>query len=130
MSAVDVAVTPRVRRRRRTLTRLRRRPMAVAGMTVATLFVLVAIFAPLIAPYDPLQTSLTHRLQPPAFAGEVVDEVDALVREAQPGRVVELDQRQLEPVDLLGGNEIVDFDRVRASFTVSSISTYRPWESS
>jgi peptide/nickel transport system permease protein len=31
--------------------------------------VLGAIFAPLIAPYDPLQTSLSARLQPPAFAG-------------------------------------------------------------
>jgi peptide/nickel transport system permease protein len=28
-----------------------------------------AIFAPQIAPYDPLQTSLTDRLKPPAFAG-------------------------------------------------------------
>ena len=68
MSAVDVAVTPRVRRRRRTLTRLRRRPMAVAGMTVATLFVLVAIFAPLIAPYDPADTNFDAVLQHPSSA--------------------------------------------------------------
>jgi len=33
------------------------------------LLVLAAIFAQQIAPYDPLQTSLTARLQPPAFAG-------------------------------------------------------------
>jgi len=68
MSAVDVAVTPRVRRRRRTLTRLRRRPMAVAGMTVATLFVLTAIFAPLIAPYDPAATNFDAVLQHPSSA--------------------------------------------------------------
>ena len=68
MSAVDVAVTPRVRRRRRTLTRLRRRPMAVAGMTVATLFVLVAMFAPLIAPYDPADTNFDAVLQHPSSA--------------------------------------------------------------
>jgi peptide/nickel transport system permease protein len=30
---------------------------------------IMAIFAPQLAPYDPLQTSLTHRLAPPAFAG-------------------------------------------------------------
>jgi peptide/nickel transport system permease protein len=36
---------------------------------VLTIMVLGAIFAPLIAPYDPLQTSLSARLQPPAFAG-------------------------------------------------------------
>src|SRR5215471_7836123 len=36
---------------------------------VLTVMVLGAIFAPLIAPYDPLQTSLSARLQPPAFAG-------------------------------------------------------------
>ena len=68
MSAVDVAVTPRVRRRRRTLTRLRRRPMAVAGMAIATLFVLTAIFAPLIAPYDPAATNFDAVLQHPSSA--------------------------------------------------------------
>jgi peptide/nickel transport system permease protein len=68
MSAVDVAVTPRVRRRRRTLTRLRRRPMAVAGITIATLFVLTAIFAPLIAPYDPAATNFDAVLQHPSSA--------------------------------------------------------------
>jgi peptide/nickel transport system permease protein len=37
--------------------------------TVLLVLVVAAIFAPLLAPYDPLQTSLTARLQPPAFAG-------------------------------------------------------------
>lgn len=36
---------------------------------VLLLLVVAAIFAPRLAPYDPLQTSLTARLQPPAFAG-------------------------------------------------------------
>src|SRR5215472_16963499 len=36
---------------------------------VLVLMVGAAIFAPQIAPYDPLQTSLSQRLQPPAFAG-------------------------------------------------------------
>jgi peptide/nickel transport system permease protein len=37
--------------------------------SVLLMLVAAAIFAPLIAPYDPLQTSLTDRLKPPAFAG-------------------------------------------------------------
>jgi len=36
---------------------------------VLLVLVVAAILAPLIAPYDPLQTSLTDRLKPPAFAG-------------------------------------------------------------
>src|SRR6476661_4917224 len=36
---------------------------------VLLLMVFSAIFASQIAPYDPLQTSLTARLQPPVFAG-------------------------------------------------------------
>src|SRR4030081_4107679 len=36
---------------------------------VLLLLVVAAIFAPQIAPYDPLKTSLTERLQPPVFAG-------------------------------------------------------------
>ena len=36
--------------------------------TVLFLLVVAAIFASQISPYDPLQTSLTQRLQPPAFA--------------------------------------------------------------
>jgi peptide/nickel transport system permease protein len=68
VSAVDVTVAPRVRHRSRALRRLRRRPMAVAGLTVATLFVLAALFAPLIAPYDPADTNFSAVLQPPSSA--------------------------------------------------------------
>jgi len=68
MSAVDVAVAPRVRTRRRTLSRLRRRPMAMAGLVVASLFVLMALFAPLIAPYDPSATNFSAVLQAPSAA--------------------------------------------------------------
>jgi peptide/nickel transport system permease protein len=38
-------------------------------VAVLTVMVIGAIFAPQLSPYDPLQTSLTARLQPPAFAG-------------------------------------------------------------
>jgi peptide/nickel transport system permease protein len=66
MSAIDVAVTPRVRSRRRALRRLGRRPMAIGGLAVATLFVLIALLAPLVAPYDPADTNFSTVLQGPS----------------------------------------------------------------
>lgn len=36
---------------------------------IFALLIIAAIFAPLLAPYDPLKTSLTDRLKPPMFAG-------------------------------------------------------------
>ncbi len=68
MSAVDVTIGPRVRSRRRMLRRLRRRPMAVGGMVVAGLFVLAALFAPVLAPYDPADTNFDAVLQGPSAA--------------------------------------------------------------
>jgi peptide/nickel transport system permease protein len=44
-------------------------PNFLIPSTVLVVMLLAAIFAPLISPYDPLQTSLTDRLKPPAFAG-------------------------------------------------------------
>src|SRR5688500_8854247 len=38
-------------------------------VAVLAVMVISAVFAPQVAPYDPLQTSLTDRLKPPAFAG-------------------------------------------------------------
>lgn len=46
--------------------RLLRNPLAVAGLAVIVALVLVAIFAPWIAPYDPFDQSLARRLQPPS----------------------------------------------------------------
>src|SRR4029079_8093303 len=68
MSAIDVAVAPRVRTRRRTLARLRRRPLAGAGMVGASRSVLICVFAPLIAPYDPSATNFSAVLQGPSAA--------------------------------------------------------------
>jgi peptide/nickel transport system permease protein len=68
VSAVDVTIGPRVRSRRRMLRRLRRRPMAVGGMVVAGLFVLAALFAPVLAPYDPADTNFDAVLQGPSAA--------------------------------------------------------------
>ncbi|PZU94563.1 MAG: D,D-dipeptide ABC transporter permease [Chelatococcus sp.] len=44
----------------------RRNPMAVAGLAIIVLLLLVAAFAPLIAPYDPLAQALERRLLPPS----------------------------------------------------------------
>jgi peptide/nickel transport system permease protein len=41
------------------LGRFQRRPVAVAGLAVIVLFIGVAVFAPLISPYDPIATSWT-----------------------------------------------------------------------
>lgn len=46
--------------------RLRRNKAAVAGMSVVIILVFVAIFAPLLASYDPNQTNIRARLQGPS----------------------------------------------------------------
>jgi peptide/nickel transport system permease protein len=68
MSYVDttaVAINPRARRRRMLRKRLLRRPLAVIGLAVALAFVLVAIFAPLVAPYSASATDFNATLAPP-----------------------------------------------------------------
>ena len=47
--------------------RLLRRKSAMFGLVVITLFVLIAVFAPLIAPYDPAQQSWTSIRKPPSM---------------------------------------------------------------
>jgi peptide/nickel transport system permease protein len=51
---------------RRALRRLLRRKGAVVGMAVIATFILVALFAPAIAPYDPIATSWTLVRKPPS----------------------------------------------------------------
>jgi peptide/nickel transport system permease protein len=48
--------------------RLLKRKSAILGLVVIVLFVLMAIFAPLIAPYDPAQQSWTAIRKPPSLA--------------------------------------------------------------
>src|SRR4026208_1651662 len=66
--AVSLAVdlhheTPSARAWRRLL----RRKSAVFGLVVIVLFVLIAIFAPLLTPYDPAQQSWTSIRKPPSW---------------------------------------------------------------
>src|SRR5579864_4332130 len=50
---------------RRALRRLFRRKGAVVGLIVISTFILLALFAPLVAPYDPIATSWTLVRKPP-----------------------------------------------------------------
>jgi peptide/nickel transport system permease protein len=54
MSSAPITVPAAVPRRRRRARRLLSQPLAVLGLAIAIGWLLVAIFAPLIAPYDPL----------------------------------------------------------------------------
>ena len=59
-------VSPRARRRRLLVKRFMRRPFAVAGLVVAIGFVLMAVFAPILAPYDPNATDFDAILEKPS----------------------------------------------------------------
>lgn len=48
--------------------RLRRRKGAMVGLAIVALFVVVAVFAPLIAPYDPIATSWSAVRKAPSWA--------------------------------------------------------------
>ena len=49
--------------------RPRRNPLAVIGLIISLSLIAVAIFAPLLAPHDPIAQDLTRRLLPPGTAG-------------------------------------------------------------
>ncbi len=49
--------------------RLRRNPLAVMGLLIAVALLIMAAFAPLIAPHDPIAQDLSRRLLPPGTAG-------------------------------------------------------------
>jgi peptide/nickel transport system permease protein len=53
---------------RRTLRKLLRRKTFLAGALLITLILAVAVFAPLLAPHDPIQQDLSVSLAPPAWA--------------------------------------------------------------
>jgi len=48
--------------------RIARQPLAAVGVLLVTLFVVCAVFAPLLAPQDPAQLDLNGRLLPPGHA--------------------------------------------------------------
>ena len=67
MSYVEIArLSPAARRRRILRRRFLRRPLAIVGLIVATSFVVVSIFAPLIAPYNYKETDFNALLAHPS----------------------------------------------------------------
>ena len=68
MSAVLPAALPReATPARRALRRLMRRRGAMLGLAIVVMFVLLALFAPWIAPYDPVATSWSAVRKPPSL---------------------------------------------------------------
>jgi peptide/nickel transport system permease protein len=65
VNAITVVEAPRARRRRLLRKRFLRRPVAVAGLVVAAAFVVLAIFAPWIAPHSSGFTDFNHVLAKP-----------------------------------------------------------------
>ena len=61
-----LTVSPRARRRRLVVRRFLRRPLAVGGLAVAAAFVLVAAFAPWVAPYHYATTDFNAVLEHPS----------------------------------------------------------------
>lgn len=49
--------------------RLRRNPLAVIGLIISITLIVVAIFAPILAPHDPIAQDLSRRLLPPGTSG-------------------------------------------------------------
>jgi peptide/nickel transport system permease protein len=65
-------LSPRARRRRILRRRFLRRPFAIVGLVVALVFVLAAIFAPLVAPYSASATDFNATLAPPFTHGHLL----------------------------------------------------------
>ena len=67
-AAAATAPAPAESPTRRAVRRFLRHRLAVFGLVVVVLFVAVAILAPVIAPYDPLQTSWARIRRAPSWA--------------------------------------------------------------
>src|SRR5919201_1259249 len=75
---VDVTTQPEGQRGRwgRVLRRFMRHRLAMAGLVVMLVLVLATIFAPLIAPRDPVTMDLPHRYTPPLHSGYLLGSDD------------------------------------------------------
>src|SRR6185436_5383858 len=75
--------------RQATWRRLARLRWGVGAAGVLLLIIATAVFAPLIAPHDPLAVDIRHRLSPPAWMEHGTDQVgrDLLARMIYGGRV-------------------------------------------
>jgi ABC-type dipeptide/oligopeptide/nickel transport system permease subunit len=68
VTTVSMPATADIRERRQPTTwmRLRRNRLALIGLVISGIVVVVALLAPLMAPYDPLKLAVANRLQPPS----------------------------------------------------------------
>ncbi|MFG1813989.1 ABC transporter permease [Kribbella sp. NPDC049174] len=72
MAITDVTVTagtPLRSNRRKVVRRMLRNPLAISGLVVLGIAVILAVFAPWLAPHDPTQTNLDRAFAPPGTAG-------------------------------------------------------------
>ncbi|GAB2602333.1 ABC transporter permease [Kribbella endophytica] len=72
MAVADVTVTagpPLASRRRKVVKRMLRNPLAIAGLVVLLIAVVVAVFAPWLAPHEPTDTHLSEAFGPPGTPG-------------------------------------------------------------
>ena len=67
MSVPGATPAPRFRRRRPRISSAWRQPLAVIGLTLAAAWIVIAVFAPLLAPFDPLAQDASP-LTPPSGA--------------------------------------------------------------
>ncbi|MGD9675908.1 MAG: D,D-dipeptide ABC transporter permease, partial [Candidatus Bipolaricaulia bacterium] len=51
---------------RRVLYSVRRSPLAIVGIALILMIAVMAVFAPWIAPYDPVRVNLSQSFQPPS----------------------------------------------------------------
>ena len=65
--AVPVATAQEESPGARAWRRLKRRKGAMAALVVVVLLILVAVLAPWVAPYDPIQIKLSAKLKPPSL---------------------------------------------------------------
>lgn len=68
MTDTPIPAAVRTKKRSRALGILWRDPSAMIGISIILLLVILAIFAPLVAPYDPKAQSLLNALNPPSAA--------------------------------------------------------------
>jgi peptide/nickel transport system permease protein len=72
MAITDVTVTagtPLRSNRRKVVRRMLRNPLAITGLAVLGIAVILAVFAPWLAPHEPTQTHLDRAFAPPGTAG-------------------------------------------------------------
>ncbi|MGC4941337.1 ABC transporter permease [Kribbella sp. DT2] len=75
MAVAEVNLTagpPLSSRRRKVLKRILRNPLAIAGLVVLLIAIVVAVFAPWLAPHEPTDTHLNEAFGPPGTPGYVL----------------------------------------------------------